>query len=153
MGKQTTAVDLRWLIRRDMPEVVEIEQCSFPEPYSEDELAAFMRQRNCIGMVAESSRGDVIHGYMIYELHKEHLEILTLAVAPESRGTGIGTALIDRLKGKCSIQHRQQLRLVVSEQNLSAQLWMQRQGFMAEDYYRHKFGPHHDGILFVWRVG
>ena len=56
------------MIRRDMPEVIPIETASFEFPWSEDDFVRCLRQRNCIGMVAEMD--DQVVGFMIYELHK-----------------------------------------------------------------------------------
>ncbi len=65
---QKSCVHIRWMIRRDMPSVIEIEENSFEFPWSEDEFIRCLRQRNCIGMVAELS--EQVVGFMIYELHK-----------------------------------------------------------------------------------
>ena len=46
-------VHIRWMIRRDMSEVLEIEKSSFEFPWSEEDFIRCLRQRNCIGMVAE----------------------------------------------------------------------------------------------------
>jgi len=46
-------VHIRWMIRRDMPEVLEIEDRSFEFSWSEEDFIRCLRQRNCIGMVAE----------------------------------------------------------------------------------------------------
>lgn len=42
---------IRWLIRRDMPEVMEIEKRSYEFPWTEEEFLTCLRQRNCIGTV------------------------------------------------------------------------------------------------------
>ena len=57
-----TRVHIRWMIRRDMPEVLAIEHASFEYPWCEEEFLRVLRQRNCIGMVAE-------HGERIVGLH------------------------------------------------------------------------------------
>src|SRR4051812_2604533 len=46
-------VHIRWMIRRDMAEVLEIERSAFEFPWFEEEFIRCLRQRNCIGMVAE----------------------------------------------------------------------------------------------------
>ena len=51
----------------------------FEFPWSEEEFIRCLRQRNCIGMVAE--HGERVVGFMIYELHKTRLHILNFAVA------------------------------------------------------------------------
>jgi len=49
--KQRLGVHIRWMIRRDMPEVLDIESGSFEFPWSEEDFIRCLRQRNCIGMV------------------------------------------------------------------------------------------------------
>src|SRR6516225_8667977 len=78
-----TRAHIRWMIRRDMPEVLAIEHASFEFPSCEEEFLRVLRQRNCIGMVAEL--GERIVGFMIYELHKNRLNVLDFAVHPEFR--------------------------------------------------------------------
>ena len=84
--KQAISVQIRWMIRRDMPEVLRIENDSFEFNWTEEDFLACLRQRNCIGMVAEYD-GRVV-GFMIYELHKTRLHILNFAVAPGFRQIG-----------------------------------------------------------------
>lgn len=75
---------IRWLIRRDMPEVLDIELGSFKFGiWNEDDFMCCLRQRNCIGMVAEYNHRIV--GFMIYQLHKAKLHVLNFAVDPEFR--------------------------------------------------------------------
>ena len=81
-------VHIRWMIRRDMPEVLAIEHAGFEFPWCEEEFLRVLRQRNCIGMVAEL--GERVVGFMIYELHKSKLNILDFAVHPEFRRQGGG---------------------------------------------------------------
>ena len=76
-------VHIRWMIRRDMPEVLDIERAAFEFPWFEEEFIRCLRQRNCIGMVAEHAERVV--GFMIYELHKTRLHILNFAVAADLR--------------------------------------------------------------------
>ena len=66
--KQEVRVHIRWMIRRDMPEVLGIENQSFEFPWSGDDFVRCLRQCNCIGMVAEHE--DRVVGFMIYELLK-----------------------------------------------------------------------------------
>jgi ribosomal-protein-alanine N-acetyltransferase len=120
---------IRWLIRRDMPEVLQIEQASFQSPWNDEDFLCCLRQRNCIGMVAEYEQRIV--GYMIYELHKTRLHILNFAVAPEFRRAGIGGQMVLRLIDKLSQQRRNEILLEVRERNLDAQLFFREQGFRA----------------------
>ena len=79
--KQEVRVHIRWMIRRDMPEVLAIEDESFEFPWLEEDFIRCLRQRNCIGMVAEHE--DRVVGFMIYELHKTRIHVLNFAVAAD----------------------------------------------------------------------
>jgi [ribosomal protein S18]-alanine N-acetyltransferase len=128
-GKQEVCVHIRWMIRRDMPEVLAIENRSFEFPWSDEDFIRCLRQRNCIGMVAEYDERVV--GFMIYELHKNRLHVLNFAVRPEFRRRGVGTSMIRKLIGKLSDQRRNRILLEIRETNLDAQLFFRACGFRA----------------------
>src|SRR5919197_1025838 len=88
-------VHIRWMIRRDMPEVMRTERASFEYAWTEDDFLRCLRQRNCIGMVAE--HGDTIAGFMIYELHRTRLHVLNFAVPPAARRAGVGGLMVGKL--------------------------------------------------------
>lgn len=127
-------VHIRWMIRRDMPEVVDIEFTSFDSPWGEEDFVRCLRQRNCIGMVAEHE-GQVV-GFMIYELHKTRIHVLNFAVHDEFRRMSIGRQMCGKLIGKLSSQRRNRISLEVSERNLDAQLFFREIGFRASKVLR-----------------
>ena len=135
--KQAVSVQIRWMIRRDMPEVLKIEHASFEFNWTEEDFLACLRQRNCIGMVAEHDNRVV--GFMIYELHKTKLHILNFAVAPAFRRLAVGAQMIEKLINKLSQQRRQEIVLEVRETNLTAQLFYQSQGFRAVNVLRNHY--------------
>lgn len=124
---------IRWMIRRDMEEVLEIENASFDYPWLEDDFFRCLRQRNCIGMVATEtvSSESAVLGFMIYELNKNILHVLDFAVSPDDRRRGIGRQLSEKLKSKLSQQRRTSISLEVSEENLIGQQFFRSQGFVA----------------------
>jgi ribosomal-protein-alanine N-acetyltransferase len=127
--KEQARVHIRWMIRRDMPEVLQTEQESFEFSWTEEDFLRCLRQRNCIGMVAE--HGDKVVGFMIYELHKTKLHILNFAVHPAFRRTGVGAQMVSKLISKLSNHRRTRITLAVRERNLAAQLFFRTQGFRA----------------------
>ena len=127
--KEQVRVHIRWMIRRDMPEVLEAEQQSFEFPWSEEDFLRCLRQRNCIGMVAE--HGEKVVGFMIYELHKAKLHILNFAVHPSWRRQGVGAQMVAKLISKLSSHRRTRITLEVRETNLAAQLFFRKQDFRA----------------------
>jgi len=132
--KQQLGVHIRWMIRRDMPEVLKIEAGSFEFPWTEEDFIRCLRQRNCIGMVAEHDERVV--GFMIYELHKSRLHIINFAVHPAFRRRAVGTQMSDKLVGKLSHQRRDRILLEVRETNLPAQLFFRAGGFRAVSVLR-----------------
>ncbi len=120
-AKVQVRVHIRWMIRRDMPEVLAIEHASFEFPWCEEEFLRVLRQRNCIGMVAEY--GERVVGFMIYELHKNKLHVLDFATHPEFRRQGVGHQMIGKLVGKLSSHRRTRIAVYVRETNLASQLF------------------------------
>jgi ribosomal-protein-alanine N-acetyltransferase len=133
-SKKPLRVHIRWMIRRDMPEVLEIEGEGFEFPWSEEDFVRCLRQRNCIGMVAEHD--DRVVGFMIYELHKTKLHILNFAVGAQFRRGGVARQMIAKLIGKLSGQRRTRVLLEVRETNLAAQLFFRSRGFRAVSVLR-----------------
>lgn len=127
-----TPVHPRWMITRDMDEVMDIEDESFEYPWDVDDFIESLRHKNCIGMVATDNNNDnKVLGFMVYELHKHRIDLLDLAVSPEYWRRGIGTQMINKLKSKLSGEGMKRLSLVVSERNLRAHLFFRENGFRA----------------------
>jgi ribosomal-protein-alanine N-acetyltransferase len=135
--KTEAQVHIRWMIRRDMDDVRRIEAEGFEFPWSEEDFVRCLRQRNCIGMVAEHD--DRVVGFMIYELHRTRLHLLNFAVAKDAQRFGVGRQMLAKLTNKLSHQRRSRILLEVRETNLAAQLFFSRSGFRAisvlKDYY------------------
>lgn len=139
----------RWLIRRDMEEVLEIERLCFQWPLQEDDFIRQIRKRNCISCVIEEA--DSVLGFCIYELHQLRIEIIDFAVLPRVQRTGVGRLMIAKLKGKLSRNKRSRLTVLVRETNIEALLFLRSQGFecvrierdvydeTAEDGYRMEY--------------
>lgn len=135
--RELLRVHIRWMIRRDMAEVLAAEQQSFEYAWTEEDFLRCLRQRNCIGMVAEHQ--DRIVGFMIYELHKNRLHVLNFAVATDFRRGGIGAQMVGKLIGKLSSHRRSKVTLAVRERNLDAQVFFRMQDFRATRVLRNYY--------------
>lgn len=137
VDQSKSSVQIRWMIRRDMPTVLNIESACFEFAWSEEDFIHCLRQRNCIGMVAEQN--GVVVGYMIYELHRNRLHVLNFAVDRDARRRGVGRQMLFQLVGKLAYQRRNRILLEVRESNLAAQLFFKKCGFRAisvlRDFY------------------
>lgn len=143
-------LEIRWLIRKDMPAVLSIEQRAFEFPWLEEDFLCCLRQRNCIAMVA--TIGDRVVGQMTYELHKGHYVILNFAVDPEFHRQGIGRAMMQTMKGKLCVGHRCKLIMDIRETNLAAQRFLKSEGFQCvtvmRDHWEQNYGGHESAYRF-----
>lgn len=120
---------VRWMIRRDMEAVAEMEAATFAHPWTEKEFQDCLRRQNAIGLVVEFD-GEIV-GYVIYELHKWHVNVINFVVHPDCKRNGIGVIILAKLKQKLSAERRNRITLDISETNLSGQLFFKAQGFVA----------------------
>ena len=123
------SVSIRWLIRADTAAVADIDGLSFEVSIDAEEFCSRLQNRAMIGLSVEAE-GRVV-GFVLYELQKDRLRIDRMAIHPDFRRSGYGTAIIDRLKGKLSQQRRQVLFADVSDRDLTAHLFLKSCGLRA----------------------
>lgn len=140
---------IRWMIRKDIPEVMEIERQSFGNPFTEDELLVWLRNRNVIGMVAECEQ--VVVGFMVYEFFPKKIRLLDFAVLPDCRRQGVGRLMSDKLYRKLAGTKRSRCELFICETNLDGQLFWRAMGFEAVDTMRAFFDNGQDAYKMVRR--
>lgn len=145
---RTDCFHIRWMVRADMPAIMEIERLSFgDDAWTEADFCRCCRQRNVIPMIVE--RGTQVIGFVIYELQPKRLDLVTLAVHPAWRLRGVGSTLIDKLKSKLTASRRSTISVTIHESNLDGQLFLQTHGFRAVSVRRGYF--HDDTDAYVMR--
>jgi len=122
-------VHLRWMIQRDLPEVLAIDKESFEFPWSEEEYVRNLRATLCIGMVAEELQSDRIVGSMVYELHRHMINILRFAVSSTERTKGIGAGMMKKLRSCLGPIQQRRVLLALPESNISGLTYAARQQF------------------------
>lgn len=146
-------MDIRWLIRRDMPEVLRIESEAFDFPWDEDEFMRALQHKRVIALVAEEN--NKVIGYILYEFQDKRFAILNLAVSPNYIMQGVATALIEKLKAKLDSTRagRNSIRARVRERNIPAQKLFAKCGFAATgiDKAEHDCHIDEDDYIFVYR--
>ncbi len=143
---------IRWQIRKDLPEVLNIETRSFEFPWTEDDFVRCLRQRNCIAMVGEDEGGRVI-AFMVYLLRDGFFELLNFAVHPDRCREGVATQMLQKLIAKLKLQGRTRILLRVRERNLTGQLFLRSMGFKAISVEREIYDETcEDAYLFEYRV-
>lgn len=123
------APHVRWMIRRDMPEILSIEQACFAEPWVEGDFIQCLREGITIGMVVEVK--DRVCAFMVYRLQKKSLHVLNFAVDPLWQRIGLGRAMVDKLVSKLSGHRRATISMDTSERNGIAHLFLRANRFLA----------------------
>lgn len=131
MMKQQGTSYIRWMVQRDLPQVVRIEQDAYEFPWSEREFLNSLKHRNHIGMVVE--RQDRVIGYMVYSLWLKRIEIENFVVDRYFQRNGYGAAMVAKLISKLHEDRRSQVCVDVWEYNVDAQLFFHACGFNAVD--------------------
>lgn len=143
-------IRIRWMIRRDLAEVLAIDAHN-PIPWGEERFIDVLRQRNVIGMVIIESpyamQEDLgsVRGFFIYGWRKQTMQLLNIGIDPTHRRKGLGTAIVDKLKSKLS---ERKLIVDVPETDLAMQLFLKANGLMAtmhdNEHYRFRFKHVHE---------
>lgn len=133
---------VRWMIRRDMPEVLDIESSVFEHAWTEEDFIKCLRQRNCIGMVAEDEDNGRVRGYFIYEMHTNRIHLLNFAVEKAVHRRGVGRRMMQKIQLKLSSQRRTRVLCEVRESNVDAQLFLKAMGFKAVSVLREFYDEH-----------
>lgn len=143
-----TTPHIRWIIRKDLPAVLQIENDSYDQPWDEQDFTGALCDSSTIGMVAEF--GEEIVGFMVYMLRPHSIYVYDMAVAPARRRMGVGEAMIGKLKGKLRGGGRTRIYFDAPETNVPAQLFLRSQGFLCVRQDRGKFGE--DGYRMQYRL-
>lgn len=136
MGQATDSTQIRWMVRRDMADVMSIENGSFDHPWEEADFVDCLKSRSVIGLVVE--REDVIVAFAIYELSAGVLYVLNMAVHPAFRHEGVGSGLLNKLIGKLS-EKRPDIVVDVREENVDCQMFLKRNDFTCREILKEHY--------------
>lgn len=119
---------IRRMIRQDLDGVLEIENQSFPVPWSRESFLSELRNPLAMYIVAEE--GEAIQAYSGVWIIFDEGHITNVAVHPRARGRGIGEMLLTQIIGALTIQGVLWLTLEVRPSNHAALDLYQRLGFV-----------------------
>jgi ribosomal protein S18 acetylase RimI-like enzyme len=93
---------VRWLVQRDLDDVLRIERESFNHAWNAQDFREAMKCTSIIGMVADlqTKTSHQIVGYMLYEVRKQSVKLINLAVDAKHRRTGAGRAMLLKITDK-----------------------------------------------------
>jgi [ribosomal protein S18]-alanine N-acetyltransferase len=122
----------------DRAEVLRIERASFPDPWTAEQLERCLASPHVTGHVLERAGACVGFFLVAHERHRLHL--VSLAVAPSARRTGVATRALRSLEALARTHGRTRIELEVQETNLAAQLLYRANGYRAVEIVRAYYG-------------
>ena len=133
--------DLRELSWTDIPELVRLETETFPDDAWTEaswwgELAGRPR-RDYVAVERDgelAAYGGIDHGGHVADL-------MTVAVAPAHRGSGLGESMLDELEGRASAGGAEALMLEVRADNAPARALYDRRGYAVLSVRRRYYQP------------
>jgi ribosomal-protein-alanine N-acetyltransferase len=144
-------VRIRDATYNDLPRVLDIERLSFTEPWS---LASFRRElslsfsRLMLAVIDESREGgSQVAGYLCRWLVAGEYHILNVAVHPDFRRHGVGTALMAGAVAEGRARKVSLMILEVRRSNLEARRLYRKFGFVERRLRRNYYGPGEDALV------
>ncbi len=143
---------IRWMIRRDLPDVLQIERDCFEFNWTQDDFTECMSFPACNGYVAEQA-GSVV-AFMVIERLPGNIEILNFAVSPLHQHADFGTIMLRYVIDKAAETKRGTVSLKSRESNHGAHGFFRHHGFKAVGLLRkHYEDSDEDAFLFRLNVG
>ena len=144
----STPSDISRLTYADLPQVIAIERRAFPTPWS---LAMFVLELSKPSGVCLAARRDRrMCGYVVCSRYDTVWHIMNVAVDPDDRRQGLGTALITRLLERVGEEGR--FTLEVRRSNSGALALYERFGFKVAGIRRRYYQDNGEDAFVMWRT-
>jgi ribosomal-protein-alanine N-acetyltransferase len=149
--KEMTAVDLRRLQLGDLSSIEEIEQRSYPTPWSRSMFASELAKPSSICLGAFDRSSDGLVGYLVISRYVDAWHVMNIAVTPAWRRRAVATTLLERLFELTAGRGRRGYTLEVRVSNLGAIKLYERLGFRARGVRRGYYTDNREDALIMWK--
>ncbi len=145
-------IELRNLRLRDLAAIERIERRSYPTPWSRSMFAGELTKTSsvCLGAY-DSEVEDELVAYLIISRYVDAWHVMNVAVAPDYRGRGIATSLMERLFELTAGDGRRGYTLEVRVSNQSAIRLYEKLGFKARGVRRGYYTDNREDALIMWK--
>jgi ribosomal-protein-alanine N-acetyltransferase len=134
-------------------DVLEIEHASFTNPWTREMYLAELENRGVsFCFLARNDKGEAV-GFCSFWRVLDELHINNLAVRPDSRRAGIGTALLTHVLREGARLGARRATLEVRRSNNAARLLYERFGFAVAGVRRGYYTKPLEDALVLWRDG
>jgi ribosomal-protein-alanine N-acetyltransferase len=144
-------IELRNLRLRDLAAIERIERRSYPTPWSRSMFAGELTKSSSVCLGACETDTDELVGYLIISRYVDAWHVMNVAVAPDHRGRGIATALLQRLFELTAGDGRRGYTLEVRVSNRSAISLYEKLGFKARGVRRGYYTDNREDALIMWK--
>ena len=148
-GLRDGELEIRRLTLRDLGAIEDIERASYPTPWSRSMFAGELTKPSSISLGAFDDRELV--GYVIVSRYVDAWHVMNVAVHPERRGLGIGSALLERLFAATASDARRGYTLEVRVSNDGAIRLYERLGFKKRGVRRGYYTDNREDALIMWK--
>ena len=130
--------------------VIAINNLCFPTPWSRESLEREI-ENNTLAKYVVAKKSNILMGYagMWHILDEGH--ITNIAVHPEYRSIGVGSALLDALIEICKIELITSMTLEVRKSNLIAQSLYRKYGFVEEGIRKAYYVDNGEDAIIMWK--
>jgi len=150
----TKTYHVRWMIRKDMADILKIENLFSQYNWNENDYIFVLRKRNTIGLIVEdyddTNRG--VLASMVYELHQDRLQIIRFISAEPAKDNEAVDELLKKLIGKLSIDRRTRIKIVIPETNLELLDYFKNNNFRAMKILKSHFDEFEDGFVMQYQL-
>ena len=143
------AVEIRRLTYADLPQVVAIERRAFTTPWSLAMFVLELSKPSGICLAATTTDQELV-AYLVCSRYDTVWHVMNIAVDPDRRLRGIGTALIGALLER--VGPDAQVTLEVRRSNTGAQLLYERFGFRSAGVRPRYYADNGEDAVIMWRT-
>lgn len=132
----------------DIPELLKIENQSFPTDRLSPRSFRYMLSKGNAATLVETDRGGEIRGYAMVLFHRGTplARLYSIAVAPRFRGRGVGRALMKAAEDAARDRAAAYLRLEVRAEDKETQEFYKRLGYKPFGYHSHYYDDNADAV-------
>jgi ribosomal-protein-alanine N-acetyltransferase len=141
---------MRRLELADLDAVERIERASYPAPWSRAMFAGEIAKPSSLSLAAVADDGELV-GYLVLSRYVDAWHVMNLAVQPEWRRSGIGSALLERLLLETRGDTERGYTLEVRVSNVGAIRLYEKFGFRARGVRRGYYTDNREDALVMWR--
>lgn len=147
------ALTFRRMEPADLPEVLEIERLSFPQPWTP---GLFLHELKLdfsrLHVARWANGGERLAGYACWWVVGDEAHILNLAVRPDYRRGGVGRALAEHVLADAAARGAASVSLEVRDGNGPAAALYRALGFAPIGRRRNYYAPGEDAVIMEWRA-